>query len=72
VIDDKIRKNTLAFELARLDELQQVFCARALNGDLQCAAGRIARDGDGLRRARRQPFGSSSRGTKAWAAHSMK
>ena len=37
-IDDKIRKHTLALELARLDELQEVFYARALEGDVQCGA----------------------------------
>jgi hypothetical protein len=35
-IDDKIRKNTLALELARLDELQETFYARAREGDVQC------------------------------------
>jgi hypothetical protein len=37
-IDDKIRKHTLALELARLDELQETFYARALEGDVQCGA----------------------------------
>jgi hypothetical protein len=37
-IDDKVRKHTLALELARLDELQEVFYARALEGDVQCGA----------------------------------
>jgi hypothetical protein len=37
-IDDKIRKHTLALELARLDELQGTFYARALEGDVQCGA----------------------------------
>src|SRR5262249_52751542 len=32
-IDDKTRKHTLALELARLDELQETFYARALEGD---------------------------------------
>lgn len=36
VIDDKLRKNSLALELARLDELQQVFYRRALEGDTNC------------------------------------
>jgi hypothetical protein len=35
-IDDKLRKHTLALELVRLDEMQEVFCARALQGDVQC------------------------------------
>jgi hypothetical protein len=35
-IDDKIRKNTLALELARLDGLQEVFYQHALEGDPQC------------------------------------
>jgi hypothetical protein len=30
VIDEEIRKNALALELARLDEPQEVFCARAV------------------------------------------
>jgi hypothetical protein len=33
---DMIRKNTPA--LARLDELQETFYARALDGDVECAA----------------------------------
>jgi len=37
-IDDKIRRHTLALELARLDELQETFYARALEGDVQCGA----------------------------------
>jgi len=37
-IDDKTRKHTLALELARLDELQQTFYARALEGDVACGA----------------------------------
>jgi hypothetical protein len=37
-IDAKVRKHTLALELARLDELQQTFYARALEGDVQCGA----------------------------------
>jgi hypothetical protein len=37
-IDDKIRKTTLALELARLDELQETFYARAREGDVQCGA----------------------------------
>ena len=37
-IDDKIRRQTLALELARLDELQETFYARALEGDVQCGA----------------------------------
>jgi hypothetical protein len=37
-ITDKIRKHTLALELARLDELQEVFYQRALEGDVQCGA----------------------------------
>jgi hypothetical protein len=37
-IDDKIRRHTLALELARLDELQETFYVRALEGDVQCGA----------------------------------
>jgi hypothetical protein len=37
-IDGKVRKHTLALELARLDELQETFYARALEGDVQCGA----------------------------------
>src|SRR5215468_4229651 len=37
-IDDKIRRHTLALELARLDESQETFYARALEGDVQCGA----------------------------------
>src|SRR5215813_13518182 len=37
-IDDKTRRHTLALELARLDELQETFYARALEGDVQCGA----------------------------------
>ena len=37
-IDDKVRKHTLALELARLDELQETFYARALEGDVACGA----------------------------------
>src|SRR5215831_13761352 len=37
-IDDKARKHTLALELARLDELQETFYARALEGDVACGA----------------------------------
>ena len=37
-IDDKIRRHTLALELARLDELQETFYARALEGEVQCGA----------------------------------
>src|SRR5215469_16614347 len=37
-IGDKTRKHTLALELARLDELQETFYARALEGDVQCGA----------------------------------
>jgi hypothetical protein len=33
-----VGKDTLALELARLDELQEVFYARALDGYAQCAA----------------------------------
>jgi hypothetical protein len=33
-IDDKMRRDTLALELARLDELQETFYARALDGDV--------------------------------------
>jgi transposase-like protein len=36
-IDDKTRKHTLALELARLDELQETFYARALEGDVACS-----------------------------------
>src|SRR5215472_11170960 len=38
VIDDKTRKHSLALELERLDQLQQVFGARAPEGDVQCGA----------------------------------
>jgi len=37
-IDDKVRRHTLALELARLDELQETFYARALEGDVACGA----------------------------------
>jgi hypothetical protein len=37
-ITDKVRKHTLTLKLARLDELQQTFYARALEGDVQCGA----------------------------------
>ena len=37
-IDDKVRRHTLALELARLDELQETFYARALEGDVQSGA----------------------------------
>jgi transposase-like protein len=37
-IDDKTRKHTLALELARLDELQETFYARALEGDVASGA----------------------------------
>jgi len=37
-IDDKVRKHTLALELARLDELQETFYTRALEGDVACGA----------------------------------
>jgi hypothetical protein len=37
-IDDRLRKNSLALELARLDSLQSVFYARALEGDVNCGA----------------------------------
>ena len=37
-IDDKVRKHTLALELARLDELHETFYARALEGDVACGA----------------------------------
>ena len=37
-IDDKTGKHTLALELARLDELQETFYARALEGDVACGA----------------------------------
>ena len=37
-ITDKTRKHTLALELARLDELQEVFYQRAMEGDVQCGA----------------------------------
>jgi transposase len=36
VITDKIRKHSLALELERLDEVQEVFYQRALGGDVQC------------------------------------
>jgi hypothetical protein len=35
--NDKVRKHTLALELARLDELQEVFYKQALSGDVQSA-----------------------------------
>jgi hypothetical protein len=38
VIDDKTRKHSLALELERLDQLRQVFGARALEGGVQCGA----------------------------------
>ncbi len=38
VIDGKIRKNSSALELTRLNELQQVFYQRALEGDVQSGA----------------------------------
>jgi len=38
VIDDKTRKHSLALELERLDQLQQVFGARSPEGDVQCGA----------------------------------
>src|SRR5215471_17769504 len=38
VIDDKTRKHSLALELERLDQVQQVFGARSLEGDVQCGA----------------------------------
>jgi hypothetical protein len=34
----KIRKNALALELARRDELRETFYARALENDVQCGA----------------------------------
>src|SRR5262249_53578213 len=37
-IDNKTRKHTLPLKLARLDELQEPFYARALEGDVQCGA----------------------------------
>ena len=37
-IDDKIRRHTLALEPARLDDLQETFYARALEGDVACGA----------------------------------
>jgi len=37
-IDDKTRKHSLALELERLDQLQQVFGARALEGDVASGA----------------------------------
>ena len=37
-IDDKVRRHTVALELARLDELQETFYARALEGEVgRCA-----------------------------------
>jgi hypothetical protein len=35
--NDNVRKHTLALELARLDELQEVFYKQALAGDVQSA-----------------------------------
>jgi hypothetical protein len=40
-IDDRVRKHTLALELARLDELQETFYARAMEGT--CSVLREAR-----------------------------
>src|SRR5215831_8090710 len=37
-IDDKTRKHSLALELERLDQLQQVFGTRALEGDVASGA----------------------------------
>src|SRR5262249_16006605 len=37
-IDDKTRKRSLALELERLDQLQQVFGAKALEGDVASGA----------------------------------
>jgi hypothetical protein len=37
-IIDKTRKHTLALELSRLDDLPEVFYARALEGAVQCGA----------------------------------
>jgi hypothetical protein len=37
-ITDKTKKHTLALELARLDELQELFYQRALEDDVQCGA----------------------------------
>jgi DNA-directed RNA polymerase specialized sigma24 family protein len=37
-ITDQVRKHTLAFELARLDELQRTSYAQALDGDVQSVA----------------------------------
>jgi hypothetical protein len=42
-IDDKTRKHTLALELARLDDLQETFYARALEGDVACHRNRSQR-----------------------------
>jgi hypothetical protein len=53
-IDDKIRRHTLALELARLDELQETFYARALEGDVQCGA-LITKIMKPRRRGKRQP-----------------
>jgi hypothetical protein len=38
VVDDSTRKHTLALELERLDQLQQVFGGRALEGDVASGA----------------------------------
>jgi hypothetical protein len=37
-ITDKLRMQSLALELARLDELQETFYARARDGDVSCGA----------------------------------
>ncbi|HEY2529283.1 MAG TPA: hypothetical protein VGJ20_15270 [Xanthobacteraceae bacterium] len=37
-LTDRVRKHTLCLELARLDELQQVYYQRALEGDVQSGA----------------------------------
>jgi hypothetical protein len=58
-IDDKTRKHSLALELERLDQLQHVFGARALEGDVASGALRLR---GRLRRAR-----TDRRGCGAWA-----
>jgi hypothetical protein len=59
-ITDKTRKHTLALELARLDELQETFYARALEGDdpMRCLGHE-----DHRVPVRDSPIGSSGRST---------
>ena len=50
-IDDKTRKHTLALEFARLDELQETFYARAMEGDVggRAHTGTVTEDGFEMR-----------------------